>query len=209
MRTPAAYTKNLKEHVITSDMLMNCLYSSNKRAKNWRDKEREYREKYRNNRYAYDKYDSEERAREQKKTYYAQKETMLSVLQPVCIHRETIRKEFRKRIYEYEDDYLECLNSGKFFHTGEYFDQEMQEYVEFGDVWDEDTYWHYYLFYDVGADHTFHTPIEEDDVELYNLPIIDIENIETVGHDISDLLSNQFVSKVVALILSKDFKYIA
>ena len=44
MKTPAAYTKNLQNHIITKQMWLDCLYSSNKRAKNWRDKEREYRE---------------------------------------------------------------------------------------------------------------------------------------------------------------------
>lgn len=33
MRTPAEYSKNLKNHVITMQMLLECLYSSNKRAK--------------------------------------------------------------------------------------------------------------------------------------------------------------------------------
>lgn len=40
MKTPALYVQNLNNHIITTDMLANCLYSSNKRAKNWRDKGR-------------------------------------------------------------------------------------------------------------------------------------------------------------------------
>ena len=45
MRTPCIYTKKLKEKVITKDMLLDCLFSVNKRAKNFRDKERELKEK--------------------------------------------------------------------------------------------------------------------------------------------------------------------
>lgn len=41
MKTPALYVQNLNNHTITIDMLADCLYSSNKRAKNWRDKEKE------------------------------------------------------------------------------------------------------------------------------------------------------------------------
>lgn len=41
MKTPLEYTKNLKNKIITKQMLLDCLYSSNKRAKNYRDKERE------------------------------------------------------------------------------------------------------------------------------------------------------------------------
>lgn len=33
MKTPALYVQNLNNHIITTDMLANCLYSSNKRAK--------------------------------------------------------------------------------------------------------------------------------------------------------------------------------
>lgn len=57
MRTPKEYTNNIKNHIITKQMLLDCLYSSNKRAKNWRDKEREYR-------HSYDYYGNEEKARE-------------------------------------------------------------------------------------------------------------------------------------------------
>ena len=96
MRTPKEYTNNIKNHIITKQMLLDCLYSSNKRAKNWRDKEREYR-------HSYDYYGNEEKAREQKNAYYEQKDIMLSILHPVCIHKELLGYE-RRRIYDYEDD---------------------------------------------------------------------------------------------------------
>ena len=41
MKTPKEYTKNLKNGIITEDMIVDCLYSVNKRAKNYRDKERQ------------------------------------------------------------------------------------------------------------------------------------------------------------------------
>lgn len=68
MRTPKEYTDNLKKKIITENMLLDCLYSVNKRAKNYRDKEREYRQYYRRNRYAYDKYGNIDRCQEMKKT---------------------------------------------------------------------------------------------------------------------------------------------
>lgn len=58
MRTPKEYTANIKNGIITAPMLTDCLYSVNKRAKNWRDKEREYRYKRR------DTYNREEQARD-------------------------------------------------------------------------------------------------------------------------------------------------
>ena len=43
MKTPKEYSDNLSNHIITKQMLVDCLYSVNKRAKNYRDKEREQR----------------------------------------------------------------------------------------------------------------------------------------------------------------------
>ena len=211
MRTPAAYSNNLKNHIITMQMLLDCLYSSNKRAKNWRDKEREYREKFRNNRYYSDTYDNEEKAREKKEEYYWQKEIMLFVLKPVCIHRETLERSHRERFYDYEDEYWEYMDKELFSHMGEFWDKDKRDYVYFGDVIvEDDPIYHYYLFYDVGGDHTFHTPINEEDVCLYDdLEVKDISQINTKGYNIVDLLSNQFVTKVINLILSEDFKYVA
>lgn len=42
MKTPTEYSKNIKNHIITDRMLVDCLYSVNKKAKNWRDKEGDF-----------------------------------------------------------------------------------------------------------------------------------------------------------------------
>ena len=44
MRTPKKYLDSIDNSVITKEILVECLYSVNKRAKNCRDKEREYRQ---------------------------------------------------------------------------------------------------------------------------------------------------------------------
>ena len=49
MRTPSEFAKNLKSRCISMEMLDAALYSVNKRAKNWRNKKREYK----HNRYDY------------------------------------------------------------------------------------------------------------------------------------------------------------
>ena len=153
MRTPTMYTKNLKNHVITTQMLLDCLFSVNKRAKNYRDQER----KYRNMRYDY--YDNEEKNRSKKEEYYHKKDLMLSIIEPVCIHREVFERSWRERIYDYEDEYWEFKN--EFVYTNGYWDNELKEYVEFGDVIREEKDYRYYLFYDLGGNHTFHTPIDD------------------------------------------------
>ena len=74
MKTPKEFQNNLKQGIITRDMLAACLYSVNKRAKNCRDKERQYRSRYG----YYDKYDTAEKYMEKKNEYYSQKDKMLT-----------------------------------------------------------------------------------------------------------------------------------
>ena len=116
MRTPAMYTKNLKNHVITTQMLLDCLFSVNKRAKNYRDQERKYRHM------RYDYYDNEEKNRSKKEEYYRKKDLMLSIIEPVCIHREVFERSWRERIYDYDDEYWQYYEQGGFVHTGGYWD---------------------------------------------------------------------------------------
>ena len=202
MRTPTAYVNYLKNNIISMQMLSDCLYSSNKRAKNCRDREREYRDKSRNNRYWHDVYNNEEKAREKKEEYYQQKEIMLSILKPVCIHREFIGYE-RRRIYDYESEYESYME--EYVWKNFYYDEEEERRVYFGDIEiPNKPIYNYYLFYDLGSNRTFHTPIK--DIEAYNLEIKDIDRLKTTGHDIADLLSNQFVKKVIDLISSNNFK---
>lgn len=206
MRAPKEYSDNLKNGIITEAMLVDCLYSANKRAKNYRDKAREYRSYYKSRRYAIDRYGNEDRCTAKKEEYYGQKEKLLSVLQPVCIHKEFLGYE-RVRIYDYEPEYRK--NIKKFVWENCYYDYDEGREVWFGDIEDKNRpKYHYYLFYDINGTKTFHSPIQEQDVEKYNLEVISIDQLETEGHDISDLISNQFVQKVLALIDSKNYKLV-
>lgn len=191
MRTPKDYTDNIKKGIITKEMLSDCLYSVNKRAKNCRDKERQYRS-YRN-----DYYGNEEKYREQKDAYYEQKDKMLALIMPDCIHAETI--EVRERIYNYEyEEYDKHYRNRDYFHEGGYYDRDLHEFVEFIDVMIPDK--KYYLFYDLG-NHSFHTPIYQSDLEKYpSLKIEDIDDLVTYGDEIRELISIQFVQKVLELI---------
>ena len=79
MRTPKEYTDNLKNGIITTAMLNDCLYSMNKRAKNYRDAKRQnYIPKYCAS------------VEEKEQAYYRKKEILLSLVKPSCIHKEMI-----------------------------------------------------------------------------------------------------------------------
>jgi hypothetical protein len=59
------------------------------------------------------------------------------------------------------------------------------------------------------GEHSFHTPIPEDELSKYpNLEQVHIEGLITHGQDILDLLSVQFVEKVLTLIASNDYTFI-
>lgn len=206
MITPAKYVTSVKNKQITEQMLVDCLYSSNKRAKNYRDKAREYRVYFKYHRYAYDKYGNVDKCNEKKEEYYRQKEILLSVVKPTCIHKEHFGYE-RRRIYDYEADYKK--NREKFVWENCFFDRDLGREVWFGDVPDYNKpIYNYYLFYDFNGAKSFHSPIKETDIEKYNLKVVDIGMIETEGHDIDELVSNQFVKKVIALISSGEYTYV-
>lgn len=46
-------------------------------------------------------------------------------------------------------------------------------------------------------------------MSLYDdLEVVEIDKLDTKGYDIADLLSNQFVTKVINLIESEDFRLV-
>jgi hypothetical protein len=199
MRTPKAYTDNLKKGIVTKEMLEDCLFSVNKRAKNCRDKERKIRNYYRNSRYAYDKYNTEEKYRNKKDEYYSQKEILLSVIRPDSVHVET--QMHRQRVYDYQKEYTTYKSLYNMVYENSYLDRDTDEEVHFYDI--EMPVDKYYLFYDLGS-HSFHKPIDEKQIEEYlDLKKIHIDSLNTYGEDIKELVSTQFVRKVIELIITK------
>lgn len=208
MKTSKEYIKNLNNKIITLSMLIDCLYSSNKRAKNYRDKARKYRYKLKCNPYIYNKYNTVEQYENKRDEYYNQKEKLLTILEPKCIHKEFKGYE-KRRIKDFEPDYNRYLKKGEYVWSNCYLDKETYQEVYFIDIELKDKpIYFYYLFYDENMKYTFHTPIEKIDIKKYsNLDIIEIDELETEGQDIDDLISNQFVNKVINLIDSKNFKF--
>ena len=66
----------------------------------------------------------------------------------------------------------------------------------------------YYLFYKLG-EHSFHSPISFEKLES-KYPDLEIKTVDldTYGKDINDLISNQFVDKLIQLIKKGDYKYV-
>lgn len=96
MRTPKEYTTNLEQGIVTERMLCDVLFSYNKRAKNWRDKKRQYKHSYAANSYKWFN-----TALENEQKYYAYKSQMLNLLTPLCIHEEVFENDYETIIQYY------------------------------------------------------------------------------------------------------------
>ena len=70
MRTPKNYTQSVNDKKITNEMIAECIYSVNKRAKNYRDKIKEYK----NGRFHQHLESNIEKAEEEMGKYYQLKE---------------------------------------------------------------------------------------------------------------------------------------
>lgn len=199
MRTPKEYTQNLKQKIITKQMLADCLYSVNKRALNSRDNEYKYTH------YIPDTYGNANKYHKKKLEYYSMKRVLLSVLEPAHVQKGEVLQ--RKRTYDYEEGYGEILKSGNYVNNSGFYDPERKEHVEFVVQMIPETV--YYLTYTV-SNRTFRVPLEESEIKKYpDLEIVDVGRITPVYGDITaDMLSVQFVDKIVQMIKGRKYELI-
>ena len=206
MRTPKRYTDLIKNKKITNKIIAECIYSVNKRAKNYRDKIEDYKQagfyRYKEN--------NIENAKEQKEKYYSMKEDLLLNFSPKLIHKQ-YAGEKRQRVYSYQKNYEKLYNEKRndIVWENSYYDYDRNKEVEFFDYSLGEKKYLYFLYYEIG-EYSFHTPITEERVEKNTqLEIKEIdENFQTHGADIVDLLSTQFVQKVIDLLDSGDYTII-
>lgn len=206
MRTPKRYTDLIKNKKITNQIIAECIYSVNKRAKNYRDKIKDYKQ---GGFYKY-KEDNIENAKEQKEKYYSMKEDLLLNFSPKLIHKKYDGEKIQ-RVYSYQKNYTKLYNGKRndIVWENSYYDYDRNKEVDFFDYSLGEKKYLYFLYYEIG-EYSFHTPITEERVEKNTqLEIKEIdENFQTHGADIVDLLSTQFVQKVIDLLDSGDYTII-
>lgn len=175
----------------------------NKRAKNYRDKIKEYK----NGRFHQHLESNIEKAEEEMGKYYQLKEELLKVFPPTLIHKQFIGEE-KKRVYSYEKNYEELLKekTNDIIWKNSYYDYDKDMEVEFFDYRLGTKKYLYFLYYEIG-EYSFHSPITEKIAERNTgLEIQEIdENFKTHGSKIEGLLSIQFVKKVLELLQSEDY----
>lgn len=169
MKSSTEIKKHLEKGEVTNEMLGMAAFSYNKRAKNMRDQEREWRDYYRQNRYYKDKYGTVDKYKEKKEEYYGKKEECLSFVEPNALH--IVERERTMREWDEERECYEAVDSVSFYE--------------------------YYLLYTIGT-FRFHHPITEEEFnEMKNtLPVEDIGDLETEGEDIGELMSVQTADKI-------------
>lgn len=210
METPKSYKRNLENKIITDEMLGKAIYSVNKRAKNCRDKAREYRRINRRN-YFGDYYGYISKYNEKQIEYYSMKKELLEIVDPICIHVEKYPNRVRvysNEVENYEELYLEKELAEEIVWTNYFYDEEKDERVFFFDYYDvENPNVFYYLYYQVSS-FCFHSPIDSPE-DYPDLEVVYLDdNIITEGMDIQDLLSLDFVKKILKLIRTNDFEYV-
>lgn len=195
MKPPKEYLKNLKHHTITEKMLSDCIYSINNRALNSRDNEYKYTH------YIPDTYGNANKYHKKKLEYYSMKR----VLESAHVQKGEVLQ--RKRTYDYEEGYGEILKSGNYINNSGFYDPDRREHVEFVVQMIPDTV--YYLTYTV-SNRTFRVPLAEAEIEKYpDLEIVDVGRITPVYGDITaDMLSVQFVEKILLLIKNRNYTLI-
>lgn len=193
------YLKNLKHHTITAQMLSDCLFSVNNRALNSRDSEYKYTH------YVQDHYGNANKYRKKKLEYYSMKRVLLSVLEPTYIQKGEVLQ--RRRTYDYEDGYEDILKSGNYVNNSGFYDTDRKEHVEFVVQMIPQTV--YYLTYTV-SNRTFRVPLAESEIKQHpDLEVVDVGRITPVYGDITaNMLSVQFVEKIVQLIKSRNYTLI-
>ena len=174
-------------------------YSVNKRAKNYRDKVREYRKSP----YHPHLQDNIDNAIAKKLEYFGMKEELLKPFAPTVIHKQFVKNT--KRVYSYEEDYQKILveKEDDIIWKSNYFDYERCTKIHFFDYQIENNL--YFLYYEIGG-FSFHKPTSEAEANNLGLSIVEIdENFKTYGRKIEDLLSVPFVKKVLNLLNSGDY----
>ena len=206
MRTPKRYTDLIKNKKITNQIIAECIYSVNKRAKNYRDKIED------SNQAGFYKYKeiNNEKAKEQKERYYSMKEDLLLNFSPKLVHKQYVGEK-RQRVYSYQKNYEKLYNEKRndIVWENSYYDYDRNKEVDFFDYSLGEKKYLYFLYYEIG-EYSFHTPTTEERAEKNTeLEIKEIdENFQTHGADIVDLLSTQFVQKVIDLLDSGDYTII-
>ena len=191
-------------------MLDLALFSLNKRAKNYRDQKRKAKKSLyaQAQLFGFDNPEKPEEAERMEKEFYAKKERLLQIVKPVCVHQELAgyKKDYvyDKDGIDYADVFIDSIFHNRVLDRGicRKEGKDIRFFVRKGEP-----YYRYYFFRCIGT-HTYHSPINKETVLSSGLPIHIINEIKTEGERNENLIPEDFVDQMLALVDSGTYTYV-
>ena len=166
-------------------MLLHVIFAFNKRAKIYKEEEKNYSYKY------YDGYNNQEKYERLKNEAYNCKRELLEFLEPSAIHKIIKIREKNIRYYDWEPEYFQFTDE-EILKRGEFFDFDLKRVVEFIAVKEIEKEEKLFLYYSFNG-FKFHVPTSK---LKDTLEVIQVYNIASEVVDEKNLLSIQFCKKV-------------
>lgn len=142
------------------------------------------------------------------KEFYAKKERLLQIVKPACVHQELAgyKKDYvyDKDGIDYADVFIDSIFHNRVLDRGicRKEGKDIRFFVRKGEP-----YYRYYFFRCIGT-HTYHSPINKETALSSGLPIHIINEIKTEGERNENLLPEDFVGQMLALVDSGTYTYV-
>lgn len=193
MKTPEEFKSNLKNEVVTDEMIANVCWSYYIRSINYNRRENDYikESSFYNLRNTFTK----------RKDIFNMK--LMGILDLYEKNLKSIIKQKIpkvEKIFDYDKNYYN-INWDDVINTGYYYDNELHRFVEFIGV-KKSSHYNYYLHYEFPNDYNFYIPIDSPDeyVKTYNLEIKNADKPILFGVNVNNILTCQFCDKVYKLL---------
>lgn len=147
-------------------MLLHVIFAFNKRAKIYKEEEKNYSYKY------YDGYNNQEKYERLKNEAYNCKRELLEFLEPSAIHKIIKIREKNIRYYDWEPEYFQFTDE-EILKRGEFFDFDLKRVVEFIAVKEIEKEEKLFLYYSFNG-FKFHVPTSKlkdtlEVIQVYNI----------------------------------------
>ena len=193
MKTPEEFKSNLKNEVVTDEMIANVCWSYYIRSINYNRRENDYIKEC-------SFYNLRNKFTKRKDIFNMKLMGILDLYEKYL--KSIIKQKIPKieKIFDYDKKYYN-INWNDVINTGYYYDNELHRFVEFIGV-KKLSHYNYYLHYEFPNDYNFYIPIDSPDeyVKTYNLEIKNANKPILFGIDVNNLLTCQFCDKVYKLL---------
>lgn len=193
MKTPEEFKSNLKNEVVTDEMIADVCWSYYIRSINYNRREKDYI-----NESSF--YNLRNKFTQRKDIFNMKLMGILDLYEKYL--KSIIKQKISKleKIYDYDKKYYN-INWNDVINTGYYYDNGLHRFVEFIEV-KKPSHYNYYLHYEFPNNYNFYIPIDSPDeyVKTYNLEIKNADKPILFGVNVNNILTCQFCDKVYKLL---------